>query len=539
MFFVGPLAVSRSCVAKCFGFCCAVQALALVACTQGTPRHVGATDTAVIAVVTDLVGTTAPCGCTSRPLGGLDHMAARIEAQAKMAPLGLLVAGNTLFPEPDPKPAMQGFVRQTGATILATFNVLKPMAMALGDWDAGLLAKGFLGAEQAQLAASTLTNIVPQNRPLTGGPISTMATLGHVKVGIIAAAPSVALPAKTALAPTGPSLAHTFNKAAQALRKDGADLVILAWPSGVGRARDALVDDTGVDIIVAGSDGAPSAPEALGEATLVDGGARGEYVGFIHLHKNQGGRFVLFDGGHAQQQEAKAKRARYLAEAQALPPGAAQNARLARAEKLLSATEQGPTAPPSTAYFSVEMVPMDAHLPTAAWATKMLGQFNQSLCAVAEADTAQRTCLPAIDAQSAFVGSTTCQACHQEAYAVWSQQKHAHAYKTLVDAGKQCDLSCIGCHVVGYEQPGGFCKLVDAPTWANVGCENCHGPGSGHVGAPTDRTQWAKTFVRDTPEATCKGCHNAQHSDQFNFATYRPQVLGPGHGLKSASASLP
>ena len=100
-------------------------------------------------------------------------------------------------------------------------------------------------------------------------------------------------------------------------------------------------------------------------------------------------------------------------------------------------------------------------------------------------------------------------------------------------------VGSIGCHVVGFEQPGGFCRLADAPTWANVGCESCHGPGAGHIASPGDRAAWSKRFVANTPEAVCVGCHNQEHSDQFNFATYRPRILGPGHGQPLEPAAAP
>ena len=52
-------------------------------------------------------------------------------------------------------------------------------------------------------------------------------------------------------------------------------------------------------------------------------------------------------------------------------------------------------------------------------------------------------------------GPTTCLGCHPDTEPVWKQSKHAPAWETLEAQGKQHHLDCIGCHVVGWQQPGG------------------------------------------------------------------------------------
>ena len=53
------------------------------------------------------------------------------------------------------------------------------------------------------------------------------------------------------------------------------------------------------------------------------------------------------------------------------------------------------------------------------------------------------------------MGSEACQSCHAEAYAWWKSTKHGRAYATLENVHKEFNLSCVGCHVTGYNQPGG------------------------------------------------------------------------------------
>ncbi len=94
-----------------------------------------------------------------------------------------------------------------------------------------------------------------------------------------------------------------------------------------------------------------------------------------------------------------------------------------------------------------------------------------------------------------YVGSQVCKGCHKEAYKVWENSGHAHAYQTLVDATKpslrQYDPECIVCHTVGFGYQSGFKTAELTPKLKDVGCESCHGPASEHVKDKTDES-WYK-----------------------------------------------
>ena len=77
-------------------------------------------------------------------------------------------------------------------------------------------------------------------------------------------------------------------------------------------------------------------------------------------------------------------------------------------------------------------------------------------------------------------GTDACSKCHEEPREVWNGTRHSRAYKTLVDQDKQFNLDCVSCHVTGYDQPGGS-TVTHVAKLENVGCENCHGPGSKHA----------------------------------------------------------
>jgi hypothetical protein len=127
----------------------------------------------------------------------------------------------------------------------------------------------------------------------------------------------------------------------------------------------------------------------------------------------------------------------------------------------------------------------------------------------------------------AYVGSAACGGCHQAAFAWWRNHAHGVAYLTLQQRNKEYNLDCVGCHVTGYDQPGGSTVTHNLNgALVNVGCESCHGPGAAHGKDPEE-----VGIVRDTPESTCLQCHSPDHSDLFDFEGYRKTLVVPGHGL--------
>jgi hypothetical protein len=109
-----------------------------------------------------------------------------------------------------------------------------------------------------------------------------------------------------------------------------------------------------------------------------------------------------------------------------------------------------------------------------------------------------------------YVGSQFCKACHTHPYNYekWSTKRHADAYATLEKVGSQYGPECIVCHVVGYEYETGYVSEEKTPHLKDVGCENCHGPGSQHI----------KSLGREKttqPMSDCMDCHTPEHSGGF------------------------
>jgi len=107
-----------------------------------------------------------------------------------------------------------------------------------------------------------------------------------------------------------------------------------------------------------------------------------------------------------------------------------------------------------------------------------------------------------------YVGSRACKPCHEYEYQTWSEKGHAHAYATLEKFGSQYDPECIICHVVGMEYESGSISEEKTSHLKDVGCENCHGPGSEHV-----RT--LGTAKTTQPKSSCLDCHTPETSGEY------------------------
>jgi len=115
-----------------------------------------------------------------------------------------------------------------------------------------------------------------------------------------------------------------------------------------------------------------------------------------------------------------------------------------------------------------------------------------------------------------YTGSESCKLCHDYEYQKWSDaafrepgsEAHADAYATLEQVGSQFDPECVICHVVGMEYEGGFVSEEKTGHLKNVGCENCHGPGSEHI-----RT--LGTAETTEPKSVCLDCHTPEHSGDY------------------------
>jgi 2',3'-cyclic-nucleotide 2'-phosphodiesterase (5'-nucleotidase family) len=117
-----------------------------------------------------------------------------------------------------------------------------------------------------------------------------------------------------------------------------------------------------------------------------------------------------------------------------------------------------------------------------------------------------------------YLGLGACQSCHVEEFEVYMGTRHAHAYATLSSQFVHRDTNCVGCHVTGFGEAGGFSGVrmrgasVDL---IDVQCEACHGPGRDHA---------RDGSYRETAIQSCVRCHTPNDDPDFDFATDWPKI---------------
>lgn len=140
-----------------------------------------------------------------------------------------------------------------------------------------------------------------------------------------------------------------------------------------------------------------------------------------------------------------------------------------------------------------------------------------------------------------FMGSESCRDCHDEEYDIWKDGiegdggPHAKATADLTDPGERTwvkrhfDPECVSCHVTGwnpqnyYPYETGYTDLEKDVLLHGNGCENCHGPGSGHIAAEDGVDEALKKKLRlqvrvtieEAKARTCYECHDLDNSPDY------------------------
>ncbi len=139
-----------------------------------------------------------------------------------------------------------------------------------------------------------------------------------------------------------------------------------------------------------------------------------------------------------------------------------------------------------------------------------------------------------------YLGTKRCRMCHVDQYKSWRELPKGRSWEALkpgigakvkvaagLDVSKDYrdDGRCLKCHCVGYGRPGGYVipdpsdgeSVRLAAARQGVGCEACHGPGSGFVQImqdiyTTDRTYKPEELYvagrRPVGPEVCAACHN-------------------------------
>ena len=174
-----------------------------------------------------------------------------------------------------------------------------------------------------------------------------------------------------------------------------------------------------------------------------------------------------------------------------------------------------------------DIVLMTDQIPLSKEITALTGAYRKEIRSTAlEIDReghAGNNQVPGIAPAAHYVGSPACTSCHQEAYRIWEQSRHARAFASLQRADSDADPTCIACHTIGFGQPGGYRRAFGPQKLVDVGCEACHGPGSEHV---AQQNVGGKVLFKYRPlnESDCRSCHYGKFSRPFEWKTWWPKI---------------
>lgn len=465
-----------------------------------------------LAVITDLKGYLEPCGCTSRPLGGIDRMAAKIKSlRDGSAPLVVVMGGDLFFDAARLEPERVDQATRNARTLVGILNDLRVAAALPGARDR---------AQPSELMASLDAEATFPWLAMKGDAEVVRVDADGVRVAIVGVRPGAEFDA--ARAAIGSAQAET-------------DLTVVIV---VGSRRDAnrIAAIDGVDFVVQGGldEDEPVPPHQSGDGWVLHASRQGQGLAVVDVYRVGDGPFA--DASEWSRQLARDNLDTQIAELAAKidnwkKTGAdaadleVQSDRLEGLERERRALDQPPKAADGNS-FSVQWVELDPDAPSDPTVNGLMRAHDKAVNEANREAFADLEPPPLGPGDIAFVGSKACATCHAPAYSWWQAHPHGLAYETLEERDKQFNLDCVGCHVTGYNQPGG-----STVTWnldgalVDVGCESCHGPGASHVKNP------AIDVLKDPPESTCVGCHNEEHSDQFDYDNYRKAVIVPGHGL--------
>ncbi len=149
-----------------------------------------------------------------------------------------------------------------------------------------------------------------------------------------------------------------------------------------------------------------------------------------------------------------------------------------------------------------------------------------------------------MNAQAKYVGAKTCGMCHKsekqgQQLKIWSESKHAQAYKALTTAhadeisakkgGKKAaeNPECLKCHV------GEKALVESAFKEDGVQCETCHGAGSDYktmsVMKNKEEAKKKGLILHEDAAKFCTTCHNSNSPTfkSFNYAEYWKKIAHP------------
>ncbi|MEM1347189.1 MAG: multiheme c-type cytochrome [Myxococcota bacterium] len=516
-----------------------------------------------IFMITGMKGYYAPCGCTADvKAGGIDRMEGVLTQARAHHPAHLLLdGGNMLFEEPVIDERRVDFEKDKAQLVADAHRVFGTRMTVPGPNDFAMGTTYYRDTMQRVGITPRAINMVIDGRALGGVEV---VELDGIQVGVV----PVVDPEEFTEATEEHGATFTgvdtepfeepLSQELEALVKKDIDVIVVVFHGKAGAAKALLEAHSQVDFVMVGvPERETDQVDPMANGYTLEPFDQGRYLGILKLYAGDDARRArpLTNARPVSKADLDAveKRiARVNEIINSLPPALQGEEppllkrqreallELKRAREELMNTKIA--VPQGVSAFLWRALRLEEGYPEDPKLTKAIAAFDRKTGEVEPGEV-----IPVEQGQAFFVGSPQCISCHAEAYALWETTAHAKAWETLEEQGKHTNPDCIGCHVVGYEQPGGSAiKNVQYPAsnelgmeWTkdlrDVGCESCHGPGSQHMlFALKGQTAEAKEHIKlEGPAEFCAStCHVPEHSPRFQYETYIEEITGKGHELR-------
>jgi len=422
-----------------------------------------------IMFTSDTRGMLRRCGCTEGQMGGLSARATFIHEHDIPGKTLVLDAGDTFFGEPVADPERREFYRLKMDTIVEAMEACGTDASTVGEYDLAegldLLEETCAKADFPFLSANVKRDTLAcwNRSPFEG---SAVLDAGGIRVGVVGVADSVFPYTDFPESMSDVEVLDTFKAASYELRrirKESDIIVVLAHVNFITPEQLADALEGGADVIIQGhSQEQLEEPIKHGGTLIVKGYDKAKHIGVLDLEVGKDGEVVTY--GFRE-----------------YPLG--------------------------------EDIPLDEEV------EKLLDAYRAVL-KERKFDFAVRD----PEDEGSYTGSEACARCHEDEYAAWLATPHSWALDELTKTADEYDPECLVCHTTGYRYVSGYRSADPVDSLKNVGCEMCHGRGSGHIvrhGGSTEAGQEVGDAIRlEVPEEVCRGCHDEENSPTFVYETY-------------------
>jgi hypothetical protein len=533
--------------AACVAACGPSRSGGSTASAASSSVPVNAKPTARLFILSNPAGALEPCGCSKDQLGGAKHLAAYVASQKEGAEGSILVGAGPLFfmdPSLDKDRGTQDTWKGEALADAMAAMGLAAWAPAQNDWAAGKdqLAKLRASAKGAFLAANLTGD--------AGLAPSKIVEVGGLKIGIIGLSDPTG--GGSAKLPDGVSATppvEALKREVAALKQGGARALVCLAALPRGEALRLLDEVKDLSVLVLGKpvdrgDGndKQKAATMVDKTLVVDMANHLQTVAVVDLFLREpsgsSGLVTFADAGGVSRSEELVSVSERIRDLEARINGwekdksvdpkdvAARKKDLEdlRAQKTKLEIEG---APPPGSFFRYASVEVREKLGEDKVVSEAALGFYKRVNEHNKVAFKDRVPEAPEKGQPGYVGVEACSSCHKDERAVWDKTQHAQAYATLQKQFVEYNLECVGCHVTGYDKPGGS-TVTHVEKLENVGCEVCHGPGSLHVKEPEKKglIQAKPDLKRCTSE-----CHHPPHVDGFDPTVKVQGILGPGHGM--------